>query len=234
MNLLEAIKERHSVRSYTDRPLSEEDIDALIEDIAWANYKGNLDIQLIVDAPDTFIGGMAKYGSIKGASNYLAMVAPKGKTCDMRLGYYGEQIVLKAKARGLDTCWLGLSYNHSKMHARMNKGTVCPLIVVIGYGAVEGKPHKVKPLEELCLVDGAQVKHLSDLPRWFTAGLEAAQLAPSALNQQKYAFDLVGGANSCTVRPVTKGGPYTKADLGIAKCHFEIGALEYSDEWRWV
>lgn len=234
MDMLDAIRQRHSVRTYLDAPLTDEDIDALVESIGRANYKGNLSIQLRVEEPSTFVGGMASYGSIKGAKNYLALVGPKGKTIDERLGYYGEQIVLDAQARGLNTCWLGLSYNKSKMRAVVAKGEVCPAIVVVGYGADAGKPHKVKELERLCLVAGKPVASASDLPLWFRSGLEAAQFAPTAVNQQRFRFDLVSGLTGNAVHPSTAFGPYTKLDLGIAKRHFEIGANAHSTDWMWV
>lgn len=234
MDMLEAIKQRHSVRTYLDEPLTDDVIEALVESIAYANYRGNLNIQLRVEEPSAFIGGMASYGAIKGARNYLALVGPKGKTIDERLGYYGEKIVLDAQALGLNSCWLGLSYNKSKMRARVSKGEVCPVIVALGYGADEGHAHKVKPLEKLCLVGGKAVSTVEGLPEWFVAGLRAAQLAPTAVNQQRFAFDLVGGHGGNAVHPSTKFGPYTKVDLGIAKCHFEIGAHEHSSDWMWV
>lgn len=234
MDIYEAIKNRHSVRSYTSEPLSDSDIDVLVEEIAYANYKGNLDLQLLVDEPSTFVGGFASYGQIKGAANYIALVGPKGKTLDLRFGYYGEQIVLKATMLGLDTCWLGLTYNKSKMPARVDKGSACRGIIVVGHGTTHGQPHKVKPIENLCLVGGEKTEKISDLPDWFTSGLEAASLAPTALNQQKFVFDLVDGRNSRRVRATTKRGPYTQMDLGIARRHFEIGANSRSKDWIWA
>lgn len=234
MDILEAIEQRHSVRDYTSEPLDASDIDALIEDIAYANYKGNLDLQLRVDEPSAFIGGFASYGQIKCASNYIALVGPKGKTLDMRFGYYGEQIVLNATMRGLDTCWLGLTFNRSKLNLRMDKDHVCHGVIVVGHGVTHGNPHKVKPIEKFCLVEGKPTDKISELPTWYTAGLEAASLAPTAMNQQRFTFDLVDGINSRRVHASTKRGPYTQMDLGIARKHFEIGANSVSEDWIWV
>ena len=53
-------------------------------------------------------------------------------------------------------------------------------------------------------------------------------LAPTGLNQQKFHFELDG-----TVVRATPGlGSYTKIDLGIAACHFEIGAT--GADWQWA
>ena len=46
-------------------------------------------------------------------------------------------------------------------------------------------------------------------------------LAPSAINQKKWKFELVGEDK---VRVTTAKGPFATTDMGIAKCHFELGA----------
>ena len=66
------------------------------------------------------------------------------------------------------------------------------------------------------------------LPDWFRAGAEAALLAPTAMNQQKFLFVLDGNKVSAKAG----FGFYTKIDLGIAKCHFEIGAG--TDNFKWA
>ena len=48
-----------------------------------------------------------------------------------------------------------------------------------------------------------------------------ALLAPTAINQQKFVITL---NDDETVSFTDKGGPYSRVDLGIVKCHFEIGA----------
>lgn len=58
------------------------------------------------------------------------------------------------------------------------------------------------------------------VPEWFEKGIEAALLAPTAMNQQKFQFIQQG--NTVTARAGI--GFYTKIDLGIAKCHFEAAA----------
>jgi hypothetical protein len=57
--------------------------------------------------------------------------------------------------------------------------------------------------------------------------MEAVQLAPTAMNQQKFSFELNGN----TVKAVPGLGFYAKVDLGIAKYHFEVGAGKNGWEW---
>jgi len=58
--------------------------------------------------------------------------------------------------------------------------------------------------------------------------VEAAQIAPTAMNQQKFCFELKGN----TVRAIAGLGFYSKVDLGIAKYHFEAGAGK--NGWKWA
>lgn len=91
MDLLQAMKERHSVRSYTNQPISEKiqaDLSALIEE---CNQESGLHIQLILDEPSAFAGSMAHYGKFSGVNNYLALVGPKTNNLEEKCGYYGEK-----------------------------------------------------------------------------------------------------------------------------------------------
>ena len=65
------------------------------------------------------------------------------------------------------------------------------------------------------------------MPDWFRAGAEAALLAPTAMNQQKFLLMLDG--NRVSARAT--GGFYSKIDLGIVKYHFEIGAGKENFIW---
>lgn len=67
----------------------------------------------------------------------------------------------------------------------------------------------------------------TEMPDWFRSGMEAVQLAPTAMNQQKFRFELAGNK----VMAASGNGFCTKLDLGIAKYHFEVGAG--SADWQW-
>ena len=53
---------------------------------------------------------------------------------------------------------------------------------------------------------------------WFEKGMEAVSLAPTAVNQQKFYFELKNGI----VTAKNLGGFYSRIDLGIVKYHFEV------------
>ena len=229
MTLQEAIKARHSVRAYKDQPLSEEIIKVLEDEIVRLNHEGQLHIQLICNEPKAFQGTMAKYGKFRNANNYLVMAGKKSKADDLdeRVGYYGEHLVLLAQTLGLNTCWVGLSYSKVPGTYVLDEDEKIACYIAIGYGETQGVSHKIKTVE--------QVSNATDLsPSWFRKGVEAALLAPTAVNQQKFSFEYLGLKDNRHQVRAKKGFSligYSQMDLGIAKYHFEIGAGKDNFEW---
>ena len=227
MTIQEAIEARHSVRAYKDQPMADEVARRLEEEIAVVNQKGNLHVQLIRNEPKAFQGTMAKYGKFRNANNYIVMAGKKAEDLDERVGYNGEHLVLLAQTLGLNTCWVGLSYSKVPGTYVLDKGEKIACYIAIGYGETQGVGHKIKAVE--------QVSNASDAtPSWFRKGVEAALLAPTAVNQQKFSFEYVGVKDGHHQVRAKKGFSmigYTKMDLGIAKYHFEIGAGKVNYEW---
>ena len=227
MTIQEAIEARHSVRAYKDLPLSEEIVKVLEDEIVKLNNEGQLHIQLICNEPKAFQGTLAKYGKFRNANNYLVMAGKKSEDLDERVGYYGEHLVLFAQTLGLNTCWVGLSYKKIPDTYVLEEGEVIKAYIAIGYGETQGSGHKIKTVE--------QVSNASDItPSWFKKGVEAALLAPTAVNQQKFSFEHVGVKNNRHQIRAKNGFSmigYTKMDLGIARYHFEIGAGEVNFDW---
>ena len=227
MTIQEAIEARHSVRAYKDQPLTEDVARRLEEEIAVVKQKGNLHVQLIRNEPKAFQGTMAKYGKFRNANNYLVMAGKRAEDLDERVGYYGEHLVLLAQTLGLNTCWVGLSYSKVPGTYALGEDEKIACYIAIGYGETQGVGHKIKTVE--------QVSNASDItPSWFKKGVEAALLAPTAVNQQKFSFEYVGMSNNRYQVRAKKGFSmigYTQMDLGIAKFHFEVGAGKVNFEW---
>ncbi len=228
MTLLEAIKARHSVRYYKQQSLSDDDARALQEKIDKVNREGRLHIQLIRNEPKAFLDPFARYGKFRGVTDYLVMAGVKADDLDERIGYYGEQLVLFAQTIGLNTCWVGLSYTKIPGTYVLNEGEVIQAYIAIGYGETQGVTHKIKRID--------QVSNVTDLtPGWFRRGVEAALLAPTAINQQKFSFEYLPAADGKPAQVVAKRHfslvGYTQMDLGIAKYHFEIGAGNENFQW---
>lgn len=197
------------MRQYTDRAIEPEKravLDALTQEI---NRKAGLSVQIIYDDPKCFDSFMAHYGKFAGVRNYIALVGKKAPGLDETLGYYGEELVLKAQELGLNTCWVALTHGKSKAAVGRGEKEVC--LIALGYGVTQGVEHKSRPMQELCTCG-------EPMPEWFRCGMNAAMLAPTAMNQQKFRFELLPDG---TVKAACGSGFYTKLDLGIVKYHFE-------------
>ena len=136
----------------------------------------------------------------------------KGSDLEEKAGYYGEKIVLLAQSQGINSCWVGLT--HGKSKAVIEKGEKLVIIIALGYGKTQGAAHKSKPMEKLSSVKG-------DMPDWFKTGMEGAMLAPTAVNQQKF---LISYNSSKLTAKVNGTGFFSKVDLGIVKCDFELAS----------
>ncbi len=210
MDILDAITSRHSVRSYIDKPIEKELCDNLLKYIDNCNEESGFHFQLVTNEPKAFDCFLAHYGKFNNVTNYIALIGKKDE--DEKIGYYGEKIVLKAQMLGLNTCWVALSYKKVKDAFIIANNEKLYVVIALGYGSTQGLAHKSKKYDEVTSVKNA--------PQWFEKGVNAALLAPTAMNQQKFAITLDGDKVSF----IAKRGFYTKLDLGIVKYHFEIGS----------
>jgi len=220
MTLFEAMAARHSVRQYKDLPLEESVVDALQEKLREVNAAGSVNFVLVTNEPTAFASRLARYGSFRGVSNYILLSAGKGM--EEAVGYYGEQVVLYAQTLGLNTCWVGLTYSKKIASTALPEGSRLYLVLALGYGETNGHAHKSKPAAKLTNYLGAPVY-------WFDRAMEAAMLAPTAVNQQK--FLICWDSDELTAKALP--GPYSRVDLGIVKYHFELGAAEAGHPIVW-
>lgn len=217
MTEIEAVRARHAVRSYQDKRIEKELVDKLEARIEELNKEGNINLQFIEDASGTFNKLFNKAVGLGSAPSVIACVGPEDETLDERIGYYGEKLVIFAQQLGLNTCWVG-TFNRKKIPVTLNEGERLVIAIAIGYGATQGKQSKSRTADEVVidLTDNA--------PDWFKAGVEAALLAPTAINQQK--FEIIYTEEK-EVEFKDLGGVLSKIDIGIVKCNFEIGVEDY-------
>ncbi|MBQ4254278.1 MAG: nitroreductase [Erysipelotrichaceae bacterium] len=215
MTILEAIRNRHSVRKYTGEPIAAELDEKLSELIDQCNRESGLHMQLVLDDPQCFDTLLTHYGWFTNANNYIAVIGPKDlDNLEEKAGYYGQKVVLQAQIMGLRTCWVAGTYSKGKCTATLRPDEKMLCVIAIGYGLNDGKPHRSKPLSRLCTVEPDQ------MPDWFRTGVEAALLAPTAVNQQKFIISLEDG--KAVIR--AKRGSLAMLDLGIVKCNFEAAS----------
>lgn len=214
MDPMKMIEERHSVRRYLDKKIEPEAVAALNELIAQVNEESGLHIQLIEEAGGVFGGLAAKMSGWKNVPSYLALVGPDSASLEQDAGYYGQKIVLFAQSLGLNTCWAGI-VKRKQVTAEVLPGEKLVIVIAIGYGETSGSPRGSKSVADVSDIEG-------EMPDWFVAGVEAALLAPTAINQQKFVFSLDAAGNPEVA--IDGKGPFAKVDLGIVRYHFEVAS----------
>ena len=214
MTELEAVRARHSVRAYQEKPIPAELRRQLNDYVEALNRESGLHITIQYDDPAGFDSRLAHYGSFRNVANYIVLAGKKEGDFDFRCGYYGEKLVLFAQTLGLNTCWAALTFNKKKVRQLIPEGESLCMVIALGYGETQGRQHKSK--------DASKVQELAgEAPDWFKRGLEAALLAPTAVNQQKFCFSIEAGEPTVRVKGI---GSCTRVDLGIAALHFELGS----------
>ena len=216
MTLKEAIVSRHSVRRYLDKPIAAAEREALGKLTAECNAESGLHIQIVYDNAGCFPSLLAHCGMFRNAKNYIALVG-RSSVPDLRgiCGYYGQRIVLAAQQMGLNTCWIGGSYKKNRTGAEIAPDEELVCIIALGYGETQGRPRRSKAIEALCDVPEAE------MPSWFRRGMMSAQLAPTALNQQKFMISLEGESAKVAA---TKKNAMAEIDRGIVRYQFEAGS----------
>ena len=200
--------------------------------------------ELVTASPDdVFRGAVGSYGKVKSASAYLAFVG------DMRdphvqetAGYTGEGIILEAVSLGLSTCWVAGFFRPEAVarHVKIASNERVLAVSPVGYAGTEatleekfmagfGRHARRKPLSRL--VSGLPD---NEWPAWVKPALEAARLAPSAINRQPWTFHV--DKDSITVY-TTGSTPDFKVsrrlDCGIAMLHLEVAALSQGIRGNW-
>ncbi len=220
MEIKEAIRQRHTVRKYTNQPIPVDMVMLLNTRIADNNAKHGVYLKLVTDNSDG-IGGMAKLLLARNVCNYIILAGRDCPDLDEKLGYCGADLILYAQTLGLNTWWCGGMFD-SKAAAKHLVGSKVRVngVIAIGYGQTQGVPHKSKTAEDISIYDG-------EAPQWFRDGVRALLYAPTAMNKQPYA--VAGRGNGVTL--TAGGGRYSGINLGIGKYHFEVGAGKENFQW---
>lgn len=228
MDILQAIKERRSVRSYNGVPLNKEMITKLmsiIED-SYTLFGGNITIRLkSFDIKGDF--KPSTYGVIKGATDYFLMGIGEGEESQLTAGFQFEQVVLKAWELGLGTCWIAGTYKGSQFDKdeKWPDGESLKIICPVGFPEKQRFLEKVmrftvgsnnrKPFSEL-FYKGDFKEPLSTENK-FGESLEMLRLAPSSTNSQPWRALVKENKVMFYYKPKS---PISVLDCGIGLCHF--------------
>lgn len=236
---IEDIRNRHSVRTFTNKEIEQSIINTIKAEITMVNtIEAGLHFQLISDDKSPFTNFRHSYGMFRNASNYIAcVIEPSYPNTYQRCGYCAQQIVLKIVSLGLGTCYVGGTYNPSKVNAQLRAGEKIAFLILFGYEDNQSKSlmskigyaltHRNKrKFSEYIQSDLTIDQIKEEKPELYNA-IEAVALAPSALNRQPYKIVLNDNqisavANSDSSRDLI--------DLGIAMHNFQIA---YPGIWEW-
>lgn len=228
MNIIEAMKERRSVRSYNPVPLDSTTIEKLNKIIkeSYSIFGGHVSIRLKrFDIKGEF--KPSTYGVIKGASDYFLMAIGEGEDSDLTAGFQFEQIVLKSWELGLGTCWIAGTYKGSQfdLGEKWPDGESLKIICPVGYPEKQRLMEKMmrmtigsnkrKPFSELFFDNDFQ-KPLNPEHK-YAESLQMLRLAPSSTNSQPWRVLVKDDKVLFYYKPKY---PITIIDMGIGIYHF--------------
>ena len=198
---------------------------------------------VLVNEPgdEVYRGFVGSYGKIENAPAYIAFIGDMGfPRVQEAVGYTGEGIILEATALDLGTCWVGGFFYPKEVERQIpiskNEKILAVTPVGIPYDSFSfkeklmtgfGYMHRRKRLNEL--VTGTPKRD------WIKMALEAARLAPSAVNRQPWRFIL--GDNTIAVsldKDRNTDKVSRRLDCGIAMLHLELGARYAGVTGKWT
>ncbi len=244
MTIIEAMRARRSVRTFTGKPLTKEDsteLSGFIKELK-PPFGANAHIVLLHAEDDGKPVKLGTYGIIRGASDYMALIHRDGPLAEQGAGYMFEQAVLKCTQMGLGTCWLGGTVNRGDFirQAGLEEGEQLLLVSPAGYPAQKSRLMERmmrsgagsdgrKPFGEL-FFDGDFSRPLTEgNANMYIEPLEMVRRAPSASNSQPWRIIIEGGNAHFYDK---KAGRFSGFDLGIALCHFESACRELGIKGR--
>ena len=226
---------RHSVRSYTPRPLTERQKATLNAAITLINtHEAGMHFSLVTGDDAPFKGFARSYGFFTGVKNYIVAVADTSYAWHrVRAGFCGMMLTMKIEEMGLGSCFVSGTFSASHVDARVRVGEELLFLITLGEPtlgtdnnmvgriamSIIHRKHK-NPGE--FLVTGLPVKSLyADIPHLHEA-LEALACAPSARNKRPTRLlvdrQLTGNGDEGyrITAEVPKGNKAYEIDLGIA------------------
>ena len=228
MDIIEAMKERRSVRTFNGQSLTREQKDALQQAIndSFSPFGGKLTIRL----KDFDLKGGYKpstYGTIKGAETFFLLGIGDDEASALTAGFQFEQVVLKAWELGLGTCWIAATFKGSDFEKDQiwPEGEELKIISPVGIPAKPSVREKLtrlavgsknrKPFDELFFFGNFETPVPAD--NRFREALEMVRLAPSSTNSQPWRALVDGNRVHFYYAPKSKA---SVLDTGIGICHF--------------
>ena len=258
-SMIESINRRVSVRSYADRPIEQnkkQEIVNLLQSTNKGPFSNKVRFSLIdfSEMERNEIRSLGTYGFISGGKLFIVSAIKEGVGAMEDLGYCFEKVILEATNLGLGTCWLGGTFKRANFAKRIDvsEDEIVSAISPIGYASDRktiremairrlANSDRRKPWEEL-FFDGDMNTPLSkDSAGKYAVPLECVRLGPSASNNQPWrvVYQRQQGAFHFYLKRTWGYDNFNgstdlqRVDMGIAMCHFELGARETGLSGTW-
>ena len=159
MEVLDAIRTRRSIRSFTGEPISDEDAIKILDAARLAPSGGNRQNWIFVYVKDTQTLRILKNcspGFYGDASSAIVICAPEGvRTVGLLdVGFACENIVLAAHSLGIGSCPIAsFSKEPVKKLIQVPQGHEPVLVVSLGYPDVVPHSPNKKPLGEIVFLN---------------------------------------------------------------------------------
>lgn len=230
------IKQRHSVRTFSDKAIE----DAVVQNLtAYINkvtkpHDQKIRIQLLSAEVNQQKIKLGTYGVIKGAHYYLGGVIKNEGHCYETLGYVLEQIVLYCTSLGLGTVWLGGTYSKSQFAKAINlqPNEDLAIVIPVGYEAskksfiaslIGDNSHKRKTFGDLFFDKDTSHPLKKESASPYAEALEMLRRAPSAVNAQPWRVIKEGNTLHFYI---INSKSFHSIDIGIGLSHFHLTAME--------
>lgn len=234
--IVEVIKDRHSVRSYSDKEIPSNTLNEIEEYINKLDNPFNIDIKIKLIKTEELNGEvkLGTYRVVKGGKYFFTVSCKEEKFALQALGYTFESLVLYCTSLGLGTVWLGGSFTKGRFAKLigLSENEILPIVSPLGY---EGDKHsllaklfnknsnKRKSFSEGFFNGNFDTELTKEAAKEYEEVLEMVRLAPSAVNKQPWRI-LKREKEYCFF--IDKDNSYTNIDIGIAMCHFHLTAIE--------
>ncbi len=239
--MIEQIKERRSVRTYSERPLDEKTKAQLMDFAKTIENPFGIPVEFrMMDGKSNNL----KCPVITGTDLYVGGKVHKGPDANLAFGYSFEAFILYAQSLGLGTVWLGGTMNRKAFEEAMEleSDEMMPCATPIGYPAATMsmrekmmragvKADQRKPFGELFFDGDFDTPLTEENAGSLAKPLEMVRLAPSAVNRQPWRVLLRDGQAHFFLKRTAGSGSDDKldmqmVDMGIALCHFQLAAQE--------
>lgn len=241
-NVEKCIRERRSVRTFEERPLTAEDREKI------CGFMEAVDNPYALPVTFQLLEGMSA-PVVVGTDLYVGGKMKKEPHHNEAFGYSFEKLVLFAQSLGVGTVWIGGTMDRKAFEKAMclEEDEVMPCVSPLGYTAKkmslrEGMMRKgVKAdvrmeFEELFFYDSFEQPLTKEKAGDLFMPLEMVRLAPSAVNKQPWRILVKeDGVHFFLQRSKGFNGgdiDMQKVDMGIALCHFDMMAKELGMEMK--